>query len=384
MSHSPAQASAPEGIAADVRLNGRLWIYIAFDWGDEIDLEHARRLAPAPVRDLLRRSRTPTSFVYKPQPLDFPLPAIPLSVPGLPCDAVQTAHATVFDIAAVNLTLQVPLRMTLGELTQLAGCLAEPETETALMGSAVQALLPLFDKLKPALDRPHWQHTFNEQYFVFQFPPGEPLTPELVLGPHAGWLAGLVLLEDQPLSEAETAETARRSLRYNPYDLLVADWGAAFLLDRDPECTETLQTVELANVQLLEYRHIDDRLDESMKRAQKLLHRSVLQRLPMFHSLDAPVRVVGELKVEAADLFERTGSILKLVGGPYLARIYRLLSERFSLPTWERGIQRKLDILEGTYRVLADQATSHRTEFLEIIVVILITLEIVLPFFFHK
>jgi len=374
----------PEAIAADCRLTGCLWIYIAFDWGDEIDLEQARRLAPAPVRDLLRRSRTPTSFVYKPQPLHFPLPPVPLSVPGLASDAVQTAYATLFDIAAVNLTLQVPFRMTMAELTQLAGSLADPDTEAGLTRSAVQALLPLFERLQPALDRPHWRHGFNEQYFVFQLPPGEPLTPEHVLGPHAGWLAGLVLLEDQALSEEESTEAARRSLRYNPYDLLVADWGAAFLLDRDPECTETLQTVELANVQLLEYRHIDDRLDESMQRAQKLLHRSERKRLPIFHSHDAPVRVVGELKVEAADLFERTGNILKLVGSQYLARTYRLLAERFSLHTWERGIQRKLEILEGVYQVLADQAASFRTEFLEIIVIVLIALEIVLPFFFHK
>jgi hypothetical protein len=71
------------------------------------------------------------------------------------------------------------------------------------------------------------------------------------------------------------------------------------------------------------------------------------------------------LKVEATDLFERTGNVLKLVGDQYLARVYGLLAARFHLKEWEASIQRKLGVAEGVYQVISDQATAKRTEFLE-------------------
>ncbi len=59
------------------------------------------------------------------------------------------------------------------------------------------------------------------------------------------------------------------------------------------------------------------------------------------------------LKVEATDLFERTGNVLKLVGDQYLARVYDLLvSVRFHLKEWEESIRRKLEVAEGVYQVV--------------------------------
>ena len=75
-----------------------------------------------------------------------------------------------------------------------------------------------------------------------------------------------------------------------------------------------------------------------------------------------------------------TGNALKLVGDPYLARVYRLLATRFHLDTWEENIQRKLEVAESVYQVVSDQASHFRAEFLEIVVVLLIVIEIVLAF----
>ncbi len=163
----------------------------------------------------------------------------------------------------------------------------------------------------------------------------------------------------------------------------MADWAAAVLFDPDPACGETLQVIEFANLQLLEYRNIDDRLDDNMTSAYRLVHEANRSRLRFWRSHDRPLRVLGELKVEANDLFERTGNVLKLVGDQYLARVYGMLAARFHLREWEASIQRKLEVAEGVYQVIADQATAYRTEFLEVIVVILIVVEILLAVFHH-
>lgn len=80
-------------------------------------------------------------------------------------------------------------------------------------------------------------------------------------------------------------------------------------------------------------------------------------------------------------LFDRSTNVLKLVGDQYLARVYRLVAARLHLREWERVIQRKLEVVEGIYHVLSDQAASYRAEVLELLIVLLIVLEIVLAFF---
>ena len=71
------------------------------------------------------------------------------------------------------------------------------------------------------------------------------------------------------------------------------------------------------------------------------------------------------------------------MGDQYLARIYRLVAERFHVRDWEESIQRKLEVAEGVYRVVSDQTDTYRAEFLEVTVVLLIVLEIVLALFRH-
>jgi hypothetical protein len=373
-----AGPARPGLLDATSLLTGRLHVYVAFDWGEEVDLEYAGRLASGAVGILPRRRRTPTSITYKPPPLRFRLEPVRLDLPALGDAPAWTAEATLFDFAAVSVALQAPFRAPAADLARLAGRLSDPATAAAVVRAARSALAPLHQKVLPAVGKPWWHDNLWEEYFVFQFPPDDPLTPDLLLDGPAGWPAGLVRLEDQPLSDDEVAEALRLHLRYGRHDLFVPDWAAAVLLDQERECDETLQVIEFANLQLLEYRHIDDRLDAVLAQADRLTHRAARSRLPFWRSHDAPLGRLGELKVEATGLFERTGNVLKLIGDQYLARVYRLLGARFHLREWERSIQRKLDVVEGVYRVVADQAAAFRTEFLEVIVIALIFIEIVL------
>jgi hypothetical protein len=364
-------------------LAGHLWVFVAFDWGDEVDLDHALRLASGEELAFSRRPRTPSSFAYKPPPLRFPLGPLTLPVPGLEAAGARTAEALVFDFAAVSFRLQVPFNLLPSDLSKVAGNLSDPATATAIIQAARAALAPLYERLRPALENPSWNEALWEEYFVFQLPPGPALPTEYLLAERAPWVASLVRLEDMPLSPEEIAEAVRLYLRYGTADLFVADWAAAVLVDQDQECTESLRAIEFANLQLLEYRHIDDRLAADMARAEKMIHQSLHSRLPFLRRSDTPVRVVGELRVEARTLFERAVNVLKMVGDQYLARLYRLVATRFHARDWERSIERKLEVIEGVYQVLADQGAAFRAEMLEIIVVILILIEILIAIFVH-
>jgi hypothetical protein len=367
-------------------LAGRLHVFVAFDWGESINLNEASRLTESRgAKQLARRPRTPPSIAYRPPPLRFPLDVVRFPAPW-PADLpAVVAEAALFDFGGVSLSLQVPFQRSAEELRSLAGNLLEQsvtegQTESPVLRAARQALAPLHERLLPSIEKPQWADQLWEEYFVFQFQPGAPFLPDDLLGRWRDWLAGLLRLEDEPLSSQEVSEALRLVLRYGQSDLFVPDWGAAVLLDRSPDCDETLQAIEFANMQLLEYRHIDARLDDILGQADDLLRRAARSRLPFWRGNDQPLHHLGELKVEANGLFERTGNVLKLVGDQYLARVYRLLATRFHLPAWERNIQRKLEVLEGIYEVISHQSSAFRTEFLEIVVIVLIAIEVVLAF----
>lgn len=359
---------------AELQHPGILHAFVAFDWGDAIDLDRAKLLQPGEMHMLPRRRRTPSSFNFHPAPLRIRLPEVRLALPELG-ECYAEAVATIFDFAAVSIDLNIPFTLSNESLVKLAGWLADPMQIVAMARSA---LMPLFQRLRPAIRSPLWHETMVEEYFVFQLQSGTIPAREW-LAQHERLLGNVLRLENEHLSEDETADALRLRLSYSPEDLFIPDWGAAVL--RDHDCEETLQTIEFANLQLLELRHIDDRLDRILVDTEKHLaeRRSVFS----WHGPTQTQKLLGEISVEAGTLFERSTNALKLVGDTYLARVYRLLAERFRLSTWEAGIQRKLDTLEGIYEVVTDRAEAARSTALELIVIALIAVELVLAFVRH-
>ncbi|HEX4132634.1 MAG TPA: hypothetical protein VHZ24_21555 [Pirellulales bacterium] len=362
----------PDDAQLPSTLSGTLHMFAALDWGDEIDLAHVARLVPAEWQTLARRSRTPSSIAYRPTPLRYPLQPITLPIAGCPGPPlVAEAELTIFDFAAVSLALRVAIERSPAEWTYLAGCLSEPEP---IMCSAREVLQPLFDRLRPAIEDAAWSE-LSEEYFVFQFAPGAALPPpERLVAEHSAWLAGLLRLEDEPLAPDELTEALRMRLSYTPADLFVAEWSAAVLIDQS--CDETLKTVEFANLQLLEFRHIDNRLDDRLAGAYGLIHPRHRGLWPFATGARRRLRELGELRLEAHDLYERTGNALKLVGDQYLARVYQMLAARFHLGEWQHSIERSLGVIEGAYQVVSDESDTARAETLEWIVILLITVEV--------
>src|SRR5436305_613911 len=108
---------------------------------------------------------------FRPLPLHVLLAPVPLKLDNL--DEVEAAAGvTLFDFAAVSIHLTVPLRLSAEGLRRLAGWLAEP---TGVVAAARAALLPLYQRLLPAVPDPLWRDDLSEEYFVFQLPPGPPL-----------------------------------------------------------------------------------------------------------------------------------------------------------------------------------------------------------------
>lgn len=358
-------------------LSGYLHCFVAFDWGEEVSLEQARKLVPAQVHDLPRKLRTPASIAYQSPPLRFDLKPSVLALPVLG-DVEVRFQLMVFDFGAVSIAMQIPFRLSATELTRLAGELCDPVIFTKAARDVSESI---YERLKPAISLPHWID-LSEEYFVIQLLPDAAIpAPAQLLAQNPAWLAGLVRLEAQPLSEGEIAEALRLRLSYSPFDLVITDWTAAVVIDQD--CGEILETLAFANLQLLEFRHIDNRLDDRLQTAYVLINQLAQSSRPIWQRYARRLRDLGALKVEINIMFEKASNALTLVGDPYVARVYDQVASRFHLDEWGQNIRRSITVLEGFYEVVSNQAASYRGEILEITVVLLITIEILLALFHH-
>jgi uncharacterized Rmd1/YagE family protein len=96
------------------------------------------------------------------------------------------------------------------------------------------------------------------------------------------------------------------------------------------------------------------------------------------------MREIGQLQVESAVLFEGINNALKLLGDQYLARLYEQVAKRYHLDAWDESILRKLRTLDSIYAKIEGAQSSARLEFLEWIVIVLIALELFIPFIFKR
>lgn len=355
-------------------LNIVIHLDYAFDVGYEIDLARVSTLLQGEPGLLPRRKRTPESIRYRPAPLRVPVDVSGLSLPGaIVTTSAPRGELTLFDFAAISLAIQFPTRLTPEAILKLAGALAEP---SGLNTQVRELVLPWIERIKPAVIGFELSD-LSEEYILFQVSDARADW----IDARADWIAGLVRLETEPLSHNEVIEATRLSLSYTSTDFVALDWAAGFLADRD--CADTLQVIEFANVQLLEFRHIDDRLDDRLEAAYRLIGPERKGRGGWFRSHAGALENVRELEIEATSLFERADNALKLIGDQYLSRVYDLASTRFHLRDWQQSIRRKLDTVGDVYDLLTQQSGGHRMEMLEIIVVVLIALEIVLAMLRH-
>jgi len=218
-----------------------------------------------------------------------------------------------------------------------------------------------------------------EDYVLFEVAGLEPRrNAAAFLEEESGTLARILRAERGTLSEDEIQDALQATISYGVGDLSIIDYDTGFVLDPDPD--EIRAVLEVANVQLLEMRFLDQELDQALQRSYALLSRQGGLRTLAPGAYTRDLDEVAELQLDSALLLERVTNALKFFGEEFPTRIYRLASQRFHLDEWAQSISRKLATIESLYQKLAARAAGRRMEALEWIVIILIALEIVFSF----
>ena len=363
----------PEAHAEPAVQVGVCYALFAYDAGLGINLDESeRRITALTQRAAIRhKRRAPRYFEYRPAPLRVTQEREALAVGAF--RTAPSVEAVLYDFGAVSVTYQVPLAGPLAHLITLAEELYE---SAVLLADSRRWVEHLLATIAPAVTRPGLTD-FVETYVIFEvgaFSP--PCPPAELYTTHAQEVARILRSERTPLSAQEVNDALGHRISFGSDDVTLIDWDAALIADRDAE--DVRAVLEFANVELLEMRYLDQQLDDALDESYDTLSRRDGLWLP--GATRADLRRIGQLQVDNAVLFEGVNNALKLLGDQYLARVYRLVSERFHLAEWDASILRKLQTLESIYQKLSDQSANRRTEALEWIIIALIAAEILIPF----
>ena len=164
-----------------------------------------------------------------------------------------------FDYGVVSIELQLEFEADWEELVRLSNrWILAPEMEKRTS----ELLRPRLERAAAALTQPY-SPRLNEDYYIIQLreamdEAGLPMAAPELLTTRGVEISQIVRGESAPLSDSERKEVLQSSMSYYPSDLLVVGWVAALVYDTPSGAEPTIQLLEYANTQLLEYRHYDD------------------------------------------------------------------------------------------------------------------------------
>lgn len=359
-------------------MKGEVVYLFAFDVANEI--------ITGKVKDILKSQPVPFEIrVDRALPKDIPLYK-PLSIEHTPFTASVAGTQVrtiihVYDVGVVSISMRVAFEVEdLQELQPFHNLLL------AAGQKLPQAARDLCTEVCKSL----------EEAMVQPVPPPEPeayttfcLTDigaadnlEAWMQTHREGIAEL-LTENAPgtLSSMQVDEVFRVHRTYANTDLAVIDWDAALVIDLTGYVEDVLYVLELANLQLEEYRVMDQRLDRYLNKAyDDIQHR----KFKIFGAYYGILRALRTLRVDVTKLNDEVTHITKFFGDWYLARVYMGARERFHLNQWRNSVEERLKQIDALYTVAHTEISNRRMFWLEVLIVVFFAIDLLSIFFWKQ
>jgi hypothetical protein len=285
-----------------------------------------------------------------------------------------------YEYGVVSVKLGLPFELDWPELVGLSSkWIADPQLEA----EALQIVRRCLEKARPALVRPN-QEWLTEDYYIIHLhnqagPDGScRFRAADLIAQHGNDIARIVRGELADLSEEERREILGSRMSYFPEDLLVAGWIAAFLCDTLEGATPTVQLLEYANTQLLEFRYYDTLLSRVLERVYKALDK----RGGVFVQwrLAREAQNLNKIRLDVRELTERIDTSIKFLSDMFSARQYRMAAGKIGVDDYRRLVESKLHTAGDLYTFMMDQFHASRGFVVEVIVVIILVIELVFVF----
>ena len=285
-----------------------------------------------------------------------------------------------FDYGVISVALLLEFETSWEDLIQLSTrWILAPETERLTFG----LLQSRREKARAAFEMPN-ENPLSEDYYIIHLreaadEEGRPMTAAAMLAAHGPEIAQIVRGDSMRLSEGECKEVLQSSLSYYPSDLLVVGWVAALVYDTPEGAAATMQLLEYANAQLLEFRHYDDVLTRVLAKEYKSLERrgGLLRGWRMAREAES----LNKLRLDITELTERTDNAIKFLSDMFYARAHRIAAARVGVPDYRHLVDEKLRTAGELYEFMMNEFHQSRAFILEAMVVAILVIELFRVFF---
>ncbi|HME33012.1 MAG TPA: hypothetical protein VKG65_09700 [Terriglobales bacterium] len=351
-------------------MKGSVLGVILHDICEEIRLEE--------LREILGAKRVEPGFKHAtPEYVRFEKPPVVEHLDPVVLSSGETLSPQVkyYDYGVVSVVLELGFEADWEELIQLA---ARWVPNAELERQAQQIIRGRLERIAPAIGR-LYNDWLSEDYYIFLLSdvPSRANGSEL-LAEYGPQIAQMLRGEQVPLARSEADDVIQASLSYYPNDLVVVGWNAALVYDGPLGAATSVQILEYANSQLLEFRHYDELLTRELAGVYRSLkHRAGLWRR---WRMRAEASRLNSVTVEVTELVERADNAIKFVSDMFSARLYRLAAAKVGVPEYKDLVNEKLHTAEGLYRALIDEFHQSRGFILELMVVIILVIELVYLF----
>jgi hypothetical protein len=357
---------------ADTPLTGSLWILWQYDVCEEINLEALRAILGARVR------REPSVRHPSPEYVRFERPPVVQQLEPIVLENGSRLQGELnyYEYGVVSIKLELPFEADWPHLPVLSSrWMATPEPEAQALRTVRQCL----DRARAALIKPY-ENWLSEDYYIIHLKDTTGPAPAAgaLIAEHGREIARIVRGEQAELSPEETEEILGSRLSYYPDDLLVVGWTAAFIYDTAEDAAPTIQLLEYANTQLLEFRYYDALLSRLLAG----VYRSLEKRGGFFTRwrLASQAEHLNRIRLDIHELTERVDTSIKFLSDMFSARLYRLAAAKVGVEDYRRLVDDKLHTAGELYEFMMDQFHQSRAFVLEVMVVIILVIELVFLF----
>lgn len=353
-------------------LSGSVLVLIQFDVCEELRLDQLQQAVSARTLQQPSMKHTAPSYVrYQRPPVVGPLDPLVLE-----SGERLEGEVKYYDYGVASVVYQLPFSGDWDALVQLASRWVWDVDFASRVEPLIRAKL---GHVATAMIKPYGKW-LSEDYFIFHVreAAGAPSAGELTRD-RSREIAQVVRGDRVALSDAEIREVLQAQVSYYAGDVAVIGWNAAFLYDSTAGAETSIQLLEYANSQLLEFRHYDELLTEILDSVYDLLGRKtgLFARWGLARSATGLHTVL----LDVAELTERADNAIKFLSDMFAARMYRLAAGKVGVPDYKDLVAQKLKTADELYHDMVEQFNQSRAFFLEATVVLILLIEL---FFLFK
>lgn len=352
-------------------LRGSVLVLIQFDVCEELRLDQLQQSVSARTLQQPSMKHSAPAYVrYQRPPVIGPLEPLVLE-----SGERLEGEVKYYDYGVASVVYQLPFSGDWESLVRLASRWVWDVDFASRVEPIVRQKL---ERVGSAMVKPYTKW-LSEDYFIFHVREveGSPSAAEMTRD-HGREIAQVVRGDRLLLSDGETREVLQSQVSYYAGDVAVLGWNAAFLYDSTAGAETSIQLLEYANSQLLEFRHYDELLTGILDSVYDLLGKKTgfFRRWGLAKSATSLHTVL----LDVAELTERADNAIKFLSDMFAARFYKLASAKVGVPDYKDLVAQKLKTAEDLYHDMVEQFNQSRAFFLEVTVVLILLIELLYLF----